>query len=137
MAVKIEARYLGNKRVELTHLDSGAKIQTTAPKDNQGDGNGFSPTDLVAASLAACMLTIMGIMAEKQAIDIGGAHAAVEKHMAIEGPRRIARLPLVIHLPARLTTDERGRLEAAARTCPVRHSLLESIEAEPQFVYDV
>ena len=136
MSVKIACKYLGNKRVEMTHLDSGASIVSTAPKDNQGDGQGFSPTDLTAGALGACMLTIMGIMADRNGIDIGGAHAEVEKHMT-DNPRRIGAVGLRIHLPACLGEADRRRLENAASACPVHHSLDSAIAAEPEFVYDM
>jgi len=96
---------------------SGATIVSTAPKDNQGDGLGFSPTDLTAGALGACMLTIMGILADRTGIDIGGAHAEIEKHMT-DSPRRIGALGVRIHLPACLSETDRRRLET--RRAPAR-----------------
>ena len=136
MAVSIEGRYLGNKNVELTHGPSGTIIKTAAPVDNNGDGSSFSPTDLASSSLAACMMTIMGIIAERDGIDLSGANFSLEKHMGTE-PRRISRIPISFHLPKSLTEDERKKLERAAMTCPVHHSLHPEIEAEISFNYDL
>lgn len=132
----ISGKYIGNKRVEITHNESGAVITTSAPKDNQGDGLLFSPTDLVAASLGSCMLTIMAIVAERNAIPIEGAYFSAEKHMS-QTPRRIGSLPVKIHLPDVLTAEQRTRLENAAKTCPVHHSLHAEIEIKVEFYYDV
>ena len=136
MSVIISARYLGNKSVELTHGPSGATITTDAPKDNNGLGRSFSPTDLLSASLPTCMMTVMAIVAERDGIDLGGMHAIVEKNMA-ENPRRVSRLPLTIHMPKALTVEQRGKLERTAKTCPVSHSLNEKIIVELEFCYDV
>src|SRR5688572_4195709 len=102
MSVRITGKYIGNKKTELVHEPSGAKLVTSAPVDNQGDGSSFSPTDLLAASLAACQMTVMSIVADRDGIPIEGSHFAVEKHMQ-QSPRRIAKLPVVIHLPEALT----------------------------------
>lgn len=134
--VNITGRYLGNKRVELCHTPSGATITTSAPKDNNGDGLLFSPTDLVAASLGACVLTVMGIVAERSGISIEGAHCSVEKEMN-QTPRRVGKLPVTIHLPRALTEEQRKKLETTALTCPVHHSLHEAIESPVSFLYDV
>ena len=133
---QMRGKYLGNKKVELLHEGSGMRIQTAAPVDNNGDGSSFSPTDLVAASLGACMFTVMGIYAERNGIDLSGGHFTVQKLMA-DSPRRIRELPLVIHLPSRLDADTRLKLERVAKTCPVHHSLHPEIKAEPSFLYDV
>ena len=118
MAVKLTGSYLGGLRVELRHPQSGSSIQTDAPLDNNGKGESFSPTDLAAASLGACMLTVMGIAAEKSGIEFGSPHFELEKQMAT-GPRRIASIPLTIHMPKSLTLAERAKLEAAGNNCPV------------------
>ena len=86
----MSGRYLGHLKVELEHGPSGAKITTAAPVDNQGDGSSFSPTDLCAASLGACMLTVMGIVAERDGIDFSTCRFTLEKHMQTD-PRRIAK----------------------------------------------
>jgi len=134
--VQVTARYLGNKRVEVLHLSSGATITTSAPKDNNGDGLLFSPTDLMAAALGSCMLTVMGIVAERNNLSIEGAHCSVEKEMN-QAPRRVGKLPVTIHLPGKLIPEERKKLELAALSCPVHHSLHEAIESPVQFIYDV
>jgi putative redox protein len=132
----MHGKYLGEKRVEIIHDDSGAKITTSAPKDNQGDGLQFSPTDLVAAALGGCIITTLAIVAERNNISVAGAHFTVEKQMN-QSPRRIGRLPVVVHLPAGLSAEQRTRVEAAAKACPVHHSLHPEIEAVIDFIYDV
>lgn len=134
MSVEITGRYTGNLNVELVHGPSGTRITTAAPVDNQGDGSSFSPTDLVAAALGACMVTIMGIMAQRDGLDLAGLHFRVEKHMT-PPPRRIAALPVVIHMPAGLDDRQRKKLERGALTCPVHRSLLEGVEKPVEFVY--
>lgn len=136
MAVEITGRYLGDLKTELIHGPSGATLRTAAPADNQGDGSSFSPTDLVAAALGACMLTILGIIARRDGIDLGNARFLVEKHMNPD-PRRIGRLPIRIHLPAHLSQYQRTKLERGALTCPVHRSLLAEIEIPVEFVYEV
>lgn len=136
MAVVIEGRYLGDKKVALTHGDSGAQIVTAAPKDNGGDGSSFSPTDLAAAALGSCMVTIIGLMAEREGVSLAGTHFRVEKHMS-QSPRRIGHLPVVIHLPQALTPEQRTKFERGAYTCPVHHSLHPDIKVEVSFLYDV
>jgi putative redox protein len=135
MAVEITGRYSGHLKTELTHGPSGVVLRTAAPADNRGDGSSFSPTDLVAAALASCMVTTMAIVAERDGLDLSGVTFRVEKHMSGD-PRRIARLPVVIHLPAHLPPEARLKLERAAHTCPVHRSLLPEVEKDVQFVYD-
>ena len=134
MAVEITGTYTGNLNVELEHGPSGARLQTTAPKDNHGDGTSFSPTDLMAAALASCTLTVMGIAAHRHGVALEGATVRIEKHMVAD-PRRIGRLPVVIHMPAGIDPAVRERLEATARHCPVHRSLLPDVEAEIDFRY--
>lgn len=134
MAVTMTGRYLGQTKVELEHGPSGTRIRTAAPVDNHGDGSSFSPTDLTAASLGACMLTVMGMVAEREQIDFTSCHFRVEKIMQTD-PRRISRLPIDIHMPPGLSADQRKKLERTAKTCPVHHSLLPEIEIALQFHY--
>jgi putative redox protein len=134
MAVEITGKYVGNLKTELTHGPSGAVLKTAAPVDNNGDGSSFSPTDLVAAALGACMTTVMAIVAERDGIDLTGLAFRIEKHM-VANPRRIGALPVVIHMPAGLTPEQRQKLERSALTCPVHHSLLPEIEKEVRFEY--
>jgi uncharacterized OsmC-like protein len=102
--------------------------------DNNGDGSSFSPTDLVAAALGACMLTIVAMVAERDGISTEGLSFTVEKHMQ-SNPRRIGSLPVHVHMPAGLTPAQRAKLERAALTCPVHHSLLPEIEKVITFHY--
>lgn len=123
MAVEIDVTYDGRLSCTVVHGPSGATIRTTAPKDNGGDGSLFSPTDLAAAALATCTVTIMALAAAKHGIDLAGTTVHVEKHMSDRPPRRIARLPLTITVPAAVDERHRKALEAAAEACPVRKSL--------------
>lgn len=134
MAVEITGTYTGGLKLRLHHGPSGMEITTAAPVDNQGDGSSFSPTDLCAASLGACMLTVMGIVAERDGISFDGAAFRLEKHMRAD-PRRIDAIPVTIQMPAGLTPEQRKKLEHTALTCPVHRSLLPEITREVQFVY--
>lgn len=133
--VEMSVIYTGEKHCELTHVPSGSKIETDAPRDNQGRGERFSPTDLVGAALASCTLTTMAIMAERDGIDIRGASARVIKEMN-PNPRRIARLPVEITMPKGLKPEDRRRLEAGARSCPVHRSLATDVDAPIRFIYN-
>lgn len=137
MSVKMTGQYLGNKKVEMVHEPSGARILTDAPKDNQGEGSQFSPTDLVGASLASCILTTIAIVAERDGIELKGSHFSVEKDMTSEPPRKIAQLTVVLHLPAEIAQEAREKLERVAKTCPVHRSLSEEIKMPIAFFYDV
>lgn len=131
--VKINIEYTGGLRNEATHGPSGNKVITDAPVDNHGKGESFSPTDLVATGLGACMSTLMGIYAERHGIDLRGMRVEVIKEMTKEGPRRIARLPVDIYLPAGVEKSE--PLERAALTCPAYQSLHPEIEKTVTFHY--
>ena len=133
--VKMKAVYEGNLRCVLTHESSGSTIQTDAPKDNMGKGERFSPTDLVGAALAGCVLTTMAIVAKRDGVELTGAHAEVSKEMITTPSRRIGALPLTVTLPASLPADYRAKLENAARTCPVHKSLHPDLKADITFVY--
>ncbi len=114
----------GDLLTTATHLQSGTVIQTDAPVDNGGEGSKFSPTDLVAAALASCMLTIMALTAKKREIKLGRIECDVEKIM-VSNPRRIGqiKITMVIHGPNEYSDHERSVLEHAAITCPVYESL--------------
>lgn len=130
-----EVLYTGGLRTTCTHLQSGSQIVTDAPLDNQGRGEAFSPTDLVATALAACMMTIMGIRARDHGIDIEGAKAGVNKIMASD-PRRIARVEIRFTMPAKnFTKEEKRMLEEAALGCPVCKSLGMNCEQAIEFVW--
>jgi len=119
----VKAKYLGNLRLECTHLQSGTKIITDAPTDNNGKGEAFSPTDLCSTSLAACAMTIMGIYAKNNGIDLTGAEIEITKKMAAE-PRRIAEIDVIFNMPANgYSEKEKKILERVAHTCPVHLSL--------------
>ena len=129
MAVSTTVKYLGGLRTECTHLASGSVINTDAPVDNKGKGEMFSPTDLCAAALASCAMTIMGMYAEAQGLDVTGMAAEVSKTMSKEPPRRIVAIAVIITMPAGEYTDkQKAGFERAANTCPVHHSLSETME---------
>jgi putative redox protein len=130
--VPISARYDGDLSCAATHGPSRAVVTTDAPRDNEGLGRYFSPTDLVGTALATCILTTMAIVGRRHELDLRGATADVEKHM-VQGPRRIGRLPVVVRIPGAFTPDQRKLLEAAGRGCPVHESLHPDIEAEIRF----
>jgi putative redox protein len=108
---------------------------TDAPVDNHGKGESFSPTDLVATGLGACIATIMGIVAEREAIDLTGLRITVQKEMSVEPPRRIARLVTRIAMPQGLTEQQKAKLEKAAHTCPVHQTLQGRVDLPIEFVY--
>lgn len=119
-----EVIYQGELRTLATHLQSGSTIETDAPTDNNGKGERFSPTDLVATALASCMLSIMGIAANTHTYDITGTKCSVEKIMAAN-PRRIAEIRITVAFPATISYDDKAKkiLEHAALTCAVYQSL--------------
>lgn len=121
-------RYLGTLRCEATHGPSARVVVTDAPTDNHGKGESHSPTDLVCTALATCMLTTVGIVAQRDGITIDGATAAVEKHMTATAPRKIARIVVRITLPAQVPAEHRAKLERAAHQCPVALSLHPEVE---------
>ena len=127
--------YKGALRTEATHIRSGNTIITDAPTDNKGKGEAFSPTDLVATSLASCMLTIMGIKADEMNINIEGASAEVKKIMTA-GPRRIAQVIIVINIPISADEKTKNILEKSALTCPVDKSLSNSMIRDIKFIWD-
>lgn len=116
--------YEGDLRTIATHLQSGTEIETDAPTDNQGKGERFSPTDLVATALGSCMLTIMGIKARDMGLKLEGTNVNVTKIMVAD-PRRIGEIKITFQFPDTLVADEKQRiiLERAAMTCPVIESL--------------
>ena len=132
MISKIE--YMGELRTEAVHLRSGKKIITDAPIDNQGKGEAFSPTDLIATALGSCMMTIMGIVAEREGIKLDGTIAEVEKVMDTN-PRRISEIKIKIKCIQKLNREQRYKLEKAAKTCPVSNSLSENLKETIEFMY--
>ncbi|MEM1176789.1 MAG: OsmC family protein [Acidobacteriota bacterium] len=134
MDVTLSGTYVGKLKVAVEHGPSGALLHTAAPVDNRGDGSSFSPTDLTAAALGACMLTIMGIVAERDGLDLDGCRFQLEKHMRSD-PRRIGRVPITFHMPAGLDPTARKKLERSALTCPVANSLHPELEQDTRFLY--
>ncbi len=126
--VTIDLNYQGGLRCSATHQPSGNTIQTDAPVDNNGRGEAFSPTDLVATALGACMATVMGIVAERKGISLDGMSVQVRKHMSFDTPRRISKLEADLRMPLPKGHPERKLLEGAALGCPVHHSLHPEIE---------
>ena len=120
---QINSSYSGDLRCASLHAPSGSALETDAPTDNQGKGERFSPTDLVATALSTCILTIMGIVAERHDWDLKGCTARVEKVMTSEAPRKIVQLEVWIELPAHLDEKARKVLRKAAENCPVKLSL--------------
>jgi uncharacterized OsmC-like protein len=129
--------YDGNLRTVCQHLRSGTTIETDAPVDNNGRGERFSPSDLVATALGSCMLTIMGMRAVEMNVDLKGTKIEVEKIMK-QDPRRIGRLNLTFHFPQSLELSERQQkiLQKAAETCPVAYSINADIELNVNFNWD-
>jgi putative redox protein len=121
--VEIRTTYEGQLRCASTHGPSGTTINTDAPKDNMGKGESFSPTDLVATALGTCMLTTMGIVAQRHSIPFESATAKVGKEMITTPTRRIGQLTVEIVVPVNLPEEHERRLRAAALTCPVFKSL--------------
>ena len=126
--------YAGELRTVATHLQSGTIIETDAPVDNQGKGERFSPSDLVATALGSCMVTIMGIKARDMAVDLRGMEVSIQKIMKSE-PRRIGGIHLTFRFPDSLRVDDKQKtiLERAAHTCPVIYSIHPDIEVKVLF----
>jgi uncharacterized OsmC-like protein len=126
--------YKSNLRTSCLHLQSGSIIETDAPTDNKGKGERFSPTDLIATGLGACMITTMGIKAEAMGIALDGSKVEVTKIMKSD-PRRIGKIITHITLPSGLGMDDKNKeiLERVARTCPVERSLHPEVELEISF----
>ncbi|WEK43525.1 MAG: OsmC family protein [Candidatus Sphingomonas colombiensis] len=129
--------YQGRLRCRTVHAESGVVLITDAPRDNHGEGEGFSPSDLLGVALGSCILSVMGIVARNHDLDIAGATATVEKEMASLPSRTIMRLAVTIHMPRRLTDEHARRLEAAAHTCPIHRSLHPDLDAPIHFVWGV
>lgn len=127
--------YRGDLRTEATHVQSGNSLVTDAPLDNQGRGEFFSPTDMVAAALASCSLTIMGITARDKGFSIDGARASTTKIMASD-PRRIAEIVIEFDFSSlSLSSEERSIIEEVSRTCPVCLSLHSDLKKSISFRY--
>ena len=130
--VRIDATYDGNLRCTATHEPSGKQLITDAPVDNMGKGESFSPTDLLATSMLTCIMTIVAIRADSRQIDVSGMTGSVEKTMA-SGPRRVAKLEVVVNLPSGLDMVDRAWLITEGCNCPVCVSVSESMEVDVTF----
>tara|TARA_A100001011_G_scaffold143384_1_gene151438 strand:+ start:50 stop:451 length:402 start_codon:yes stop_codon:yes gene_type:complete len=126
--------YEGDLRTKAFHIQSGKSIVTDAPVDNEGKGEAFSPTDLVATALASCMLTIMGIVAKRNNVELKGTTAEVEKIMGAM-PRQISEIKIKILFNKNFDKITKRKLESAALTCPVSNSLNKNLEESIKFIY--
>ncbi|HEY0740783.1 MAG TPA: OsmC family protein [Chryseosolibacter sp.] len=126
--VSMTGVYLGELRTEATHLRSGNKIITDAPPDNNGKGEAFSPTDLTCASLNSCMMTLMGMLAQREQIDMTGMRSEIVKIMA-SNPRKIAEVQITFyHANLQANDVQKEKLKRAALTCPVALSLGDDVK---------
>jgi uncharacterized OsmC-like protein len=131
--ITITASYDGGLRCTATHGPSGQTLITDPPVDNHGKGESFSPTDLVATAVATCMMSMMGIAAERHGIDLKGTTVTIGKEMSENAPRRIMKLCSVMTIPLPATHPQRSLLEAAAKACPVKQSLSTEIDTTVEF----
>jgi putative redox protein len=131
--VEISIVYEGKLRCRSTHEPSGVDLLTDAPKDNMGEGAYFSPTDLVGTALGTCMLTIMGMVAQRENLDLTGTTVKVKKTMVTSPVRRIGRLEVDFNVPTTTTEVQRQKLVNAAETCPVHKSLHPDIDVIVKF----
>jgi putative redox protein len=129
--VEIKIKYEGDLHCSASHTPSGTVISTDAPVDNQGRGESFSPTDLVATALGSCMATVMGIVARRKEVDLVGLHITVNKEMSTATPRRISRLTVLIAMPIAEDHPAAELLKVAVNSCPVHHSI------HPDIIVDV
>ncbi len=135
MSVRIEVQYEGELHTSATHGPSGAVLETDAPKDNEGKGESFSPTDLLATSLGTCMLTVMGILARRKGWDMKGARVTVDKDMVVDPVRRVGHLAVRFDMPSGIPEEARKPLERAAHTCPVHQSLHPDVKIDATFAW--
>jgi putative redox protein len=133
--VEIEIDYEGQLHCNAKHGPSASEISTDAPTDNQGKGEAFSPTDLLATSMGTCMITTMGIYAAKNDIDLIGSRLRVIKEMAAS-PRRVARLKVSIDMPESVPHEHRPELKHIAETCPVQKSVHPDMQVELTLSYE-
>lgn len=133
--VEIKLAYEGDLHCSAVHTPSGNTLVTDAPVDNNGRGQAFSPTDLVATALASCMATVIGIVARRKNLAVEGMTVTVRKFMSEDAPRRISRLELDLQLPLPADHPERPILESAARSCPVHHSIHPDIVVKMNWIW--
>lgn len=132
---RITTTYEGKLRCRAQHGPSGATVLTDTPADGQGRSEAFSPTDLVGVALGACMMTIIGIVAERHGLDLVGMKADTVKEMSKEPPRRITVLRTTLTIPLPPDHPKRHLIEQAALTCPVHKSLAAGIDAAVDFIW--
>lgn len=130
----VKTSYLGDLRTEATHVRSGKKITTDAPIDNQGQGEYFSPTDLLATALGSCMLTIMGIAARTHGFDIDGTDVSITKVMGTN-PRRVVEVIVELNFPHNYSEKQKKIIELSAKECPVANSLHPELKQTVVFNY--
>jgi putative redox protein len=137
MAVEINITYEGGLHCAAIHGPSRNTLATDAPVDNGGKGAAFSPTDLVATALGTCIVTVMGLVAQRNRLDIDGLQVQVIKEMTADPVRRIGSLKTRLVFPPGkpLSAPDRAKLEAAARACPVKQSLHPDVKTPLEFVY--
>ena len=128
------SKYSGELRTHSVHTQSGETYITDAPTDNEGKGQAFSPTDIVATSLANCMMTIMGIVSKRKGLIIEGTEAKIDKFMGTD-PRRITEIKIDFYFPVDFSEDERKLLEKSALNCPVAKSLSSDLKQNIEFHY--
>ena len=134
--VNISISYNGELHCTATHGPSKTELATDAPVDNNGKGESFSPTDLVATALGTCMSTILAMTAEKNGLNVKGMTVQVSKEMSKDAPRRIVALPSKVHIPLPESTPQRALLENAALNCPVHKSLPPELERPTRFFWE-
>ncbi len=133
--VKMNITYEGELHCRLVHGPSGDEIATDAPVDNMGKGAAFSPTDLMSASLGACMMTIMGIVAQRHNINLKGTTVEVVKEMITQPIRRVGKITVTFQMAPGIPQDKRAMLEDAAAACPVHQSIHPDVETPVKFEY--
>ena len=133
--VKISIDYTGQLHCNATHDPSGTTLETDAPVDNQGKGESFSPTDLVATALGTCIATTMAIVAERHDVELKGMTVQVGKEMS-DAPRRIGRLTTEVHVPLPPDHAQRELLEKTALGCPVHRSLSAEMARPTEFFWE-
>ena len=131
--ITITSTYDGRLRCTSVHGPSSQTLITDAPVDNHGKGESFSPSDLVATAVANCMMTVMGIAAQRHSVDIKGTTVVIGKEMSSDAPRRIVALRSVMTIPLAADHPQRALLEAAAKACPVKQSLAAEIDTTVEF----
>jgi putative redox protein len=133
--VQIELDYQGELRCKAVHGPSRQTLITDAPVDNHGKGAYFSPTDLVATALGSCLATVMGIIADREGIELAGMKVTVIKEMASTPRRKIGKLAVRVHFPSPLNDVQKAKLERAAHHCPVHESLHPDVAMPIEFIY--